>query len=261
MASLSLKTLVAPNVCLVEAKGASQPFSALRQLLKSEGYQVVAFNSAEELFLRQPGSISGCIVIGIEMLGPDGLDLQALLAAKSDLPLTLVTSSTTVREMVRAMKQGATDFFCKPFDERAFLAAVDQAVADHAPKTERHELQESFQLHLANLSPREREVYEMLIGGAPGDVMCKRLRFFGRTHVSAAACASLRNSESGRSFNWCGRQRTGMAKTTWTAAARGIAQRSNFQIRMGYQQCVHAGSTTPEGSLVGAWAGSDHEFA
>ncbi|SEB25194.1 response regulator transcription factor [Variovorax sp. YR216] len=174
-------TSVAPVVRLVEAEGAFRLFSDLRQALESKGYRVVTFGLIEELVLRQPGSPPGCIVLGVESLGAEGLELHALLTSKSDLPVILVTSSTTAREVVRAMKQGAADFFCKPFNEQALLSAVDKAVADHKLRVESRVLQEDFELRRASLSPRELEVYEMLVHGASTVAICESLGLAERT--------------------------------------------------------------------------------
>lgn len=171
----------APLVHLVEAEGAFQLFLELRRMLEDEGYPVVTFSSVEALLHRPPDAASGCIVLGVETLGPEGLDLQALVASRSDLPVILVTSSTTARDVVRAMKQGAADFFCKPFDERAILTAVDKAVTGHRLKAESRKLREGFEHRRASLTAREREVYELLALGASNQVMCESLGLAERT--------------------------------------------------------------------------------
>ncbi|MEJ8811075.1 LuxR C-terminal-related transcriptional regulator [Variovorax ureilyticus] len=172
---------VAPLVHLVEAEGAFQLFLELRRMLEDDGYPVVTFSSVEALLDRPPDAASGCIVLGVETLGPEGLDLQALVASKSDLPVILVTSSTTARDVVRAMKQGAADFFCKPFDERAILTAVDKAVSGHRLKAQSRKLREGFEHRRASLTAREREVYELLALGASNQVMCESLGLAERT--------------------------------------------------------------------------------
>ncbi|MEJ8815950.1 LuxR C-terminal-related transcriptional regulator [Variovorax ureilyticus] len=172
---------VAPLVRLVEVEDAFQLFLELRQILESDGCQVVTFGSVEELLLQQPGSAPGCMVLCADTLGPEGLDLQALLASQSDLPVILVTSITTARDVVRAMKQGAADFFCEPLDERAILSAVEKAAADHRRKAESRELRQAFELRRASLSPRELEVYEQLVLGSSGEAICERLGLAERT--------------------------------------------------------------------------------
>jgi len=170
-----------PLVRLVEAEGAFELFLELRQMLESDGYLVVASRSAEELILQLAGSVPGCILLGVETLGPEGLDLQALLASKSDLPVILVTSTTTAHDVVRAMKQGAADLFCEPFDKRAILSAVGKAVVDNQQKAESRKQREAFELLRAKLSPREQEVFELIARGTSNETMCERLGVAERT--------------------------------------------------------------------------------
>jgi len=171
----------APLVYLLEGDGAFRLCLDLKRLLESDGYQVVSFSSVQNLLLQLPGSTPACLVFGVETLGPEGLDLQDLLASKSDLPVILLTSNTTARDVVRAMKQGAADLFCNPFDERALLSAVDKAVVDYTVKRESRKLQAEFQLRFASLTPREQEVYELLVRGASSEKVCERLGLAERT--------------------------------------------------------------------------------
>ncbi|SEB19131.1 Two-component response regulator, FixJ family, consists of REC and HTH domains [Variovorax sp. YR216] len=127
------------------------------------------------------GAHPGCIVLGVRMLGPGGLDLHALLASQSDLPVILVTASTTAREVVRAMKQGAADLFCKPWDDEAFLSAVNKAVTEHRSRAETREKQAALQLRRESLSRREMEVFDLMILGVTSRGICEQLGLAERT--------------------------------------------------------------------------------
>jgi len=169
----------APVVHLVETdRGIS---SDLLEVLESEGYRVDTFSSVEEMLHLGTSARVGCIVLGVHTLGTGGLDLQALLTSKSDLPVILVTASTSARDVVRAMKQGAADLFCKPLDAGAFVSAVNKAVTDHQSKAEARERQASLQLRQASLSPRERQVFELMILGDSSKSIREQLGLAERT--------------------------------------------------------------------------------
>jgi FixJ family two-component response regulator len=152
------------------------------EMLESEGYRVIAFSTIEEMLQSgMDDSHPGCIVLGVQTLGPGGLELQESLTSRSDLPVILVTASTTAREVVRAMKQGAADLFCNPLDEAAFLSAVSKAVTDHRTIAESRERQAALKLRRASLSPREREVFELMILGTTSKSIRDRLGVAERT--------------------------------------------------------------------------------
>jgi CheY-like chemotaxis protein len=102
---------------------------ATRALLRSVGYHVETFASAE-LFLESDGlRESDCLVLDVRMPGIDGLELQRRLnAAQSHVPIIFVTAHDDKLHRVTAMDAGAADFFHKPFDAGAFVAAVQAAL-------------------------------------------------------------------------------------------------------------------------------------
>lgn len=156
--------------------------SDLKKILESEGYQVITFGSVEEMLHSDiDDSHPGCVVLAVQTLGPGGLDLRDLLTSKSTLPVILVTANTTAREVVRAMKQGAADLFCNPLEAGALVSAVNKAVTEHRCKTEHRERRATLQLRQASLSPRERQVFELMILGDSSKTICDRLGLAQRT--------------------------------------------------------------------------------
>lgn len=171
----------APIVRLVELEGAFHLFSALLETLHSRGYQVRTYDSVEAMLLQETSSASGCVVLGVQTLGSEGLELHQLLASKSSLPVILVTSNATPPDVVRAMKQGAADFFCNPLNEEALFAAVDKAVVDHQTRAASGQRHAEFQLRRASLSTRELQVYELLVRGATNKEMGVHMGLAERT--------------------------------------------------------------------------------
>ena len=104
-----------------------------RALLRSAGYQVATFESAEKFL--DSGSIAGaeCIVLDIRMPGMDGLELQRRLNAfGSGVPIIFLTAHDDARSRRLAMDGGAVDFLCKPFEANSLVTAVQTALTRHA---------------------------------------------------------------------------------------------------------------------------------
>lgn len=103
------------------------------RLLKSAGYAVSAFASAEGFLRETPHQAGGCIVIDVHMPGMNGIELQAtLLAQKRQLAVIMITAYEDVEIAKAAMDAGATAFLKKPFDDSALLQAIAQALGPGA---------------------------------------------------------------------------------------------------------------------------------
>ena len=139
---------------------------ALDSLIRSVGLRVETFYSARD-FLRHPRPDQpSCLVLDVRLPGLSGLDLQRELAGgKRLLPIIFITGHGDIPMSVRAMKAGAADFFTKPFDDRALLHAISQALErDRAAlklRQEMADLQQRFNL----LTHREREVLALVVKG------------------------------------------------------------------------------------------------
>jgi FixJ family two-component response regulator len=141
---------------------------ALTRLIKSAGYPVQAFASARDFleYWRANDQNPGCLVLDVRMPGLSGLDLQhELQAANTLLPIIFITGHGDIPMSVKAMKQGAVDFLPKPVTDKDLLRAIEQALArashDHAERLESEEIQS----RLTRLTPREREVMTLVVGG------------------------------------------------------------------------------------------------
>jgi FixJ family two-component response regulator len=139
---------------------------SLKRLIRSAGFTVDSFASADEFLERPRPDIPGCLVLDILMPGLNELDLQdELAAAEVNLPIIFLTGYGTVAASVRAMKAGAVDFFEKPVDDGTLVDAIHQAVErSRRARLEQAETRET-QRRVASLSPREREVLGLLLAG------------------------------------------------------------------------------------------------
>jgi FixJ family two-component response regulator len=139
---------------------------ALGRLLKAAGFRALVFASAEE-FLQQPlADVPACAIVDVYLPGLDGLDLQRSLAARdASLPIVFITGHGDIPMTVRAMKAGAVDFLAKPFNDRDLLAAVWQGLARHAQSRQREVELAAIRQRSQALSPREREVMDLVVTG------------------------------------------------------------------------------------------------
>jgi RNA polymerase sigma factor (sigma-70 family) len=140
---------------------------SLVRLLKSAGYCAVSFASADEFLERwNRDPVPGCVLLDILMPGSDGLQLQQQLQTSPDgIPVIFITGHGDIPSSVKAMKAGAVNFFCKPFNDEALLEAVREAIQrDHQERNERAERMVAVRC-FETLTPREREVMALVVRG------------------------------------------------------------------------------------------------
>jgi FixJ family two-component response regulator len=152
------------TICLVDDDPGVR--RALSRVLREEGWNVEAFESAEA-FLSQSGDrANGCLVLDVTLPGLDGLELQRRLAeAGQVLPIVFVTGFGDIPMSVRAIKAGATDFLTKPVQAQALVAAVRSAIEQHRAARAAQAGTARLRERLASLTPREREVLAALAVG------------------------------------------------------------------------------------------------
>jgi FixJ family two-component response regulator len=141
--------------------------TAVERRLKHAGYEVETYSLAQHLLDRLPGvEKPGCILLDVQMPGLSGLELQnRLVELGSILPIVFVTGHSDVPTTVRAIKAGAEDFLTKPIPSEQMIAAIERAMARydlaHRQRTEIN----SFLALVATLTPRERQVFYLMVRG------------------------------------------------------------------------------------------------
>jgi FixJ family two-component response regulator len=107
--------------------------TGLQRLLKTFGYTVIAFESAEEFLSSGRLPEVRCLVADIRMPGMSGIELQANLKADGwHIPIIFITAHGDAKMRIRAMRDGAVEFLTKPFDNEVLLETVHAAVEDYA---------------------------------------------------------------------------------------------------------------------------------
>jgi FixJ family two-component response regulator len=139
---------------------------SLSLLLSSAGYEVKTFASAEEFLGQAPLGGIGCIILDVRMKGMTGLELQERLGRHDcGMPIIFMTGHGDIPMSVQAMKKGAVDFLAKPFDDTELLSVVESALGKcRAEKSVLDELRD-FRKRVATLTPREHEVFLLVIAG------------------------------------------------------------------------------------------------
>jgi FixJ family two-component response regulator len=148
----------------------------LARLVRSVGLDAETYASPRELLAQPRRNASGCIVLDLRMPDLDGLQAQeALTQAGYTMPVVFLTGHADVASSVTAMKAGAIDFLIKPVDHGALLSAIQHAVdRDVAARSERDKagaVRERFAL----LTPREREVCDLVVSGLRNKQIADRL--------------------------------------------------------------------------------------
>jgi len=152
---------------------------SLQALVESEGYRAITFGSAVDFLASdEPAGAAGCLIADVRMPGMGGLELQQELNARGvRLPVIIMTGHGDIPLAVSAMKAGAVDFLEKPFDENALLGSIRRATDKPEIATEVQQILD----RMAALTPREKEVLELLVLGRANKVIAYELSISPRT--------------------------------------------------------------------------------
>jgi FixJ family two-component response regulator len=138
---------------------------ALALLIESAGWQAETFGSGKEFLSRSRVPGPSCLVLDVALPDLNGLDVQKLVADRTDMPIIFMTAHGDVSTTVRAMKAGAVEFLTKPFHDDVLVSAIQEAIsrscAALAQAAEMRALQDSYE----SLSRREREVMALVVTG------------------------------------------------------------------------------------------------
>jgi FixJ family two-component response regulator len=137
-----------------------------RRLTKA-GYEVATYASAEHLLDRLPSdSVLGCILLDVRIPGLSGPELQERLSELgSTLPIIFLTGHPDIPTTVQTIKAGADDYLTKPISSDQLLQVVERAIARHSITYRLKSTLDVVRSHVATLTPRERQVFELVIRG------------------------------------------------------------------------------------------------
>jgi len=140
---------------------------AIERRLKKAGYDVATYGTAQQLLDRLPGDgAPGCILLDVQIPGLTGPELQERLGRLgSVLPIVFLTGHGDIPMSVRAIKAGAEDFLTKPVSSEDLLHAIEKALAHHEMLLGQRQKLDAMRDRIASLTPRERQVFELVVRG------------------------------------------------------------------------------------------------
>jgi FixJ family two-component response regulator len=156
--------------------------TAIARLLGASGYQVTLYGSAAELLEKLPGGAPGCLLLDVKMSGLSGPQLQERLGKLGHrLPIDFLTGHGDVPTTVRAIKAGAEDFLTKPVPKRDLLAAIERALNRYREMRDHDSRIAALRLRVSRLTPRESEVFALVVRGMLNKQIAHKLGTAERT--------------------------------------------------------------------------------
>ena len=141
--------------------------TAIARRLKLAGYEVETYASALELLDHLPDNgAPGCILLDVRIPGLSGPELQSRLAELgSTLPIIFLTGHADTPTTVRTIKAGAEDFLTKPVSSEQLIDTIERALARRETLRGHQSKLDSFRTLMASLTPRERQVFDLIVRG------------------------------------------------------------------------------------------------
>jgi len=155
----------------------------MERRLKQAGYEVATYPSALDLLVNLPTeSIPSCILLDVRIPGLDGPALQKRLSELgSTLPIIFLTGYHDIPATVQAIKAGADDFLTKPVVSGDLFRAIEKAFAHQQTLRDLKDKLDSVRARVGRLTPREQEVFELVIGGEPNKQIARAIGCTTRT--------------------------------------------------------------------------------
>ena len=141
--------------------------TAVGRLLREFGYEIVVYELAKQLLERLADDfVPGCILLDVQIPGLSGPELQDHLIKKgSTLPIIFLTGYGDIPTSVKAIKAGADDFLTKPVAREQLLASIERAIARHERTKQQRDRVDALRFLAGKLTPRESEVFKLVILG------------------------------------------------------------------------------------------------
>jgi FixJ family two-component response regulator len=157
-------TSAAPTIHIVDDDASFR--TSMSRLLRASGYQTTLYESGDAFLKQPPADNAGCILLDLQMSGVQGLELQEHLARIGNiLPIIFLTAHGDIRGSVQAIKAGAEDFLPKPVSREALFECVDRALARNIEQRQQQDRLTAIRSLAARLTPREAEVFSLVVRG------------------------------------------------------------------------------------------------
>jgi RNA polymerase sigma factor (sigma-70 family) len=157
-------TKLSPIVHIVDDDASFR--TAIGELLSACGYRVALSESAKQLLELPPGDEPSCILLDVQMAGLSGPQLQDRLADLGyKVPIVFISGHGDIPTTVQTIKAGAEDFLTKPVLKEKLLAVIERALDRYKEMREQDGRMVALRSLLSRLTPREREVFALLVRG------------------------------------------------------------------------------------------------
>ncbi|GLR55470.1 MULTISPECIES: response regulator transcription factor [Rhizobium] len=140
--------------------------TATARLLSAHGLRVETYESGDQFLALLSTCEPGCVLLDLKMPGQSGLQIQRRLCEQAPLlPVVFLTGEGDIKASVEAMKAGAKDFLEKNSTAAALMEAINRALIQCERQQARHDRLQAQRALVASLSPREGEVFRLVIRG------------------------------------------------------------------------------------------------
>jgi FixJ family two-component response regulator len=157
-------TSTAPTIHIVDDDASFR--TSMSRLLRASGYQTALYESGDAFLEQPPADEAGCILLDLQMSGVQGFELQEHLAKIGNiLPIVFLTAHGDIRAGVQAIKAGAEDFLPKPVAREALFECVERALARNIEQREQQDRLNAMRSLVKRLTPREAEVFALVVRG------------------------------------------------------------------------------------------------
>ncbi len=169
----------------------------MQELLREHGYTAETYDSGEAFLAADQPDRSGCLVVDAMMPGMGGLALlESLAASGRGLPAIVITGYGDIAMAVQAMKVGAADFLEKPIRADELVASIARALELGRDSVKRSTWRKTAAERIAGLTPREREVMDLVVQGRPNKIIADSLGISQRTVENHRAAVMKRTGAS-----------------------------------------------------------------
>ena len=156
--------------------------TAVGRHLRAAGYRVFTYETASDLLARLPLAAPGCVILDVRLPGMSGPELQQRLIERgASLPIIFLTGHADIPVSVRTIKAGAEDFLIKPVAGHLLLDAIERAMAGQQVGRPRGDDNAALRALLEQLTPREREVFQLVVHGRLNKQIAHELDITERT--------------------------------------------------------------------------------
>lgn len=140
--------------------------TAVGRLIEASGFRVVLYESGDQILAHLPDVEPGCILLDLQLPGLSGLELQRRLGENAPLlPIIYLTGQGDIKASVMAMKAGAEDFLEKPAARKTLFEAIDRALLQYEKRRMEHDRVHMLEALVASLTPREAQVFDLIVRG------------------------------------------------------------------------------------------------